>query len=109
MIVKNILALVILSLVIIFSDDLVRSLLHEIIHLHNFFDNLVGQVFSGGTVGNALRKLISIFIFPILITGIPAGIYYGIKKRPMPYMLITFWAAWTVQAVAITLTSGGIF
>ena len=109
MIIKNIAALIILSLITLFASDLVRSLLHEIIGLHGFFDGLVGQVFSGGTVGNALRQLITIFIFPGLVVGVPAGIYYLMKKRTMPHSLIAFWAAWTVQAVAITLSSGGIF
>ena len=109
MIVKNIAALIILSLVILFANDLVRMVLHEIVSLYSWFDSLLGQIFSSGQIGNSLKQLITIFILPGLITGIPAGIYYGIKKRPMPHILITFWAAWTVQAVAITLTSSSIF
>ena len=103
MIVKNIIALIVLSLIVIFANDVINSLLNEVVNLHHVFDNLVGQVFSGGTVGNTLRQLITIFIFPALIAGIPGCVYYLMKKRSMPHMLIIFWAAWIVQAVAITL------
>lgn len=109
MIVKHIAALIILSLALLFANDLVRMLLHEIVSLHDWFSSLLGEIFSGGKVGDGLKQLITLFIFPGLIAGVPAGIYYGIKKHPMPHILLTFWAAWTVQAVAITLTSSSIF
>ncbi|MFN7097285.1 MAG: hypothetical protein ACK4PR_06975, partial [Gammaproteobacteria bacterium] len=60
-------------------------------------------IFSDGTVGTLLRKLVALLVIPLVCVGAPAGLYYVIYRKSMPYFTEAVWVVWIILATAILL------
>lgn len=70
-----------------------------IVYIDMFFTyvNLkLTPVFSQTGWGLIIRKILVLMLLPIIITAIPALIYWLIKRREMPHFIAIAWVIWTV-------------
>jgi len=104
---KQIVALVIGSLIITITMVYDQQALQYLIIAHDYLSQLLRDVFSGGQVGNISREMLALLIVPVA-TGIGlAAVYYLIKRHWFPYFMEVVWVIWLVQVSAIVVTYVG--
>lgn len=109
MIIKQTVVIIALSCVVLFANSFVNSGLHLLADFHLNINHLLSEVFSGSHVGSFIRKLLALLVVPALTAGIPAGIYWAINRRKMPYIMEIIWSSWIVLTVTITLLGNSRF
>jgi len=103
--VKQIMVLVALSIVLIFTMSYAHEAIQLLISGHDWIAQLLTDVFSGGQAGNLARGLIALLSIPVLLGLIPAGIYWIIKRNWFPYFMEIVWIVWLVQIGALIVLS----
>jgi sulfite exporter TauE/SafE len=104
MLIKHIAALILLSLLILLAGSFFTSLLNEVTNIHHWFIKLLSHIFTSQDTARWLRDLLAMLALPALAGLIPCGVYWSLKRKPMPYTLYVIWLVWIIQAVAILLT-----
>ncbi|MBV9576509.1 MAG: hypothetical protein JO149_07785 [Gammaproteobacteria bacterium] len=100
---KQIIALIVLSIAISLSMSHIQHGLQFLIDAHDWISHALMDVFSGGQAGNLLRDLITLLSIPIFIGLIPAIIYWLVKRHRFPYFMEIVWIVWLVQAGALVI------
>lgn len=59
-------------------------------------ENLFGSSFGGELV----RDIITLMLVPLILAGLPALIYWLIKRKTMPYFLELLWLFWLILAIS---------
>jgi hypothetical protein len=98
---KQIIIIVVLSLLVVVSMPYAQQGLEYLVAGHDWVNQMLMQVFSGGQVGNMLRELIALLAIPLLISLIPVIIYWLIKRKWFPYFMEVLWVVWFLQTAAV--------
>ncbi|HVY53303.1 MAG TPA: hypothetical protein VHA13_02170 [Gammaproteobacteria bacterium] len=98
---KNIIALIAISLLAILSPHIIHPIITALLSCHDWVSELLLQVFSGGQAGSIARNLIALLAMPLIISVIPAIVYWLAKRSMFPYFMHTLWAVWLVQTTAL--------
>lgn len=98
---KQIIALILISLVIVFFMPYVQTGIQGLMDAHNWISNMLRSVFSGGEAGNMARGFIALLCIPVLAGAIPAVIYWIIKRRWLPYFMQIIWVVWLIEVGAL--------
>lgn len=106
--IKQIIAIILLSILVIMGMTYVQFVLDFLIAAHQWIDNTLKLVFSGGEAGSLIRKLIALLALPLLIAFIPVTIHWFTKRAFFPYFMQLVWVIWLVQATAVVLAYKGI-
>ena len=93
-----------LSLIVILFASYAKFVLVYATLLYAYIDSALTPVFSQGLIGEALKDMLTLVITPLIITGVPALIYWAIKRKQMPYFLELTWLLWLVFAMSIYLS-----
>jgi len=101
--IKQVIALIILSLVIILSMSYAQHGLQWLINTHNWVSQILTEVFSGGQAGKLTRGLIALLSVPILISLMPTLVYWVLKRHWFPYFMEIVWVVWLIQAGALII------
>lgn len=99
--IKQILALVGLSLAIIFAMSYAQQGIQLLLAAHDYISLQLQDVFTGGQAGNIARGLISLLALPVIIALIPTLIYWMIRRHWFPYFIEIIWVVWLVQTGAL--------
>ncbi|OGV51225.1 MAG: hypothetical protein A3F46_01195 [Legionellales bacterium RIFCSPHIGHO2_12_FULL_42_9] len=83
------------TLIITFSKEM-HWLISMINKIYAQILSLLNPIFKEISIGTNLRQVILLTIIPISIPGIPALIFYLIRKKPMPYFIEATWCFWLV-------------
>lgn len=70
-----------------------------IVYIDLFFTQVnlkLTPIFSQTGWGLVIRKIIVLMALPLIIAGVPALVYRGMKGRDMPHFLAIVWVLWTV-------------
>lgn len=108
--IKQITAIIGLSVIIIMSMLYVQEALQILLGVHDWVSDLLKDIFSGGQAGNMARELIALLAAPVIVGFVPAVIYWVIKRSWFPYFMELVWVIWLVQAAALVVlykTSAG--
>lgn len=100
---KNIIALIAISLLAILGPHYIHPIITALLSSHDWISQLLLQVFSGGQAGNIAKSLIALITMPLIISIIPALVYWLAKRRMFPYFMHTLWAVWLIQTTAIIM------
>jgi hypothetical protein len=98
---KQIIAILVLSVLIISSMSYTQQALEFLVTAHDWIADVLTQVFSGGTAGEMARKLLALLAVPLIIGLIPALIYWIVKRSWFPHFMSLVWVVWLVQAAAL--------
>ena len=100
---KQIIAIVVLSVVIIFGMSYTQQGLQLMVSGHGWISNLLKDIFTGGQTGNIIRQLIALLAMPIVVAFIPAVIYWFARRKWFPYFMELLWVMWLVQTSALVI------
>lgn len=98
---KQILALIVLSILIILCMPYAQQGLGWIVSGHNWISEMLTNVFSGSHVGDVIRKLIALLVIPVLIGLVPVIIYWLAKRTWFPYFMQIVWVVWLLEIAAL--------
>ena len=91
---KHVLVLFLLSLVIIIFPMPFAYLVHGISSFHNGILFLLGKIFTAGTIGILLQKIIAALLVPFIVSGVIAFVYWLIKRQMLPCFMEVAWVIW---------------
>lgn len=100
---KQFIAIIALSIVIIFTMSYAQQAIQLLISAHDWISQLLQDVFSVGQAGNLARGLIALLSVPILAGLIPTLLYWMIKRHWFPYFMEIVWIVWLIQAGALLM------
>lgn len=100
---KQIIAIIILSLAFILAMSYAHEGLQLLLSIHTWIADLLTDVFSGGDTGNMIRELIALLLPPILVVSIPALAYWILKRSWFPYFMECVWVIWLVETAALVI------
>lgn len=101
--IKQVIALMALSFVIIFSMPYAQQAVQLLVNSHEWASQLLTDVFSGGPAGNMIRSLIALLSIPVIVSLIPTIAYWIIRRHWFPYFMEIVWIVWLVQAGALII------
>lgn len=101
--IKQVIAIILLSIVIILCMPYVQQGLDWIVAGHDWVSHTLTNVFSGSQTGDLLRKLLALLIIPVVICLIPAVFYWFAKRSWFPYFMQIFWVTWLLEIAAIVV------
>ena len=105
MFIKHFLVLTILTIIVLLAHNFIHSGLDLWMNLQSWLANELGDIFSNGGAGSWIKKVLTFLAVPLVVTFIPAGIYWCMKRTAMPHIKEIFWGLWLIQAVLFTLNS----
>lgn len=102
---KQLIALIILSIAVIFFMTYAQAIIHLLLSAHEWISQMLTNVFAGGQSGKLAKEVIALLSIPILISFIPAILYWIVKRQWFPYFMEVIWIVWLLQAGALTMLS----
>jgi hypothetical protein len=105
---KHLIALIILSVLVIFFMPYAQQITHLLLRAHEWISQLLTNVFAGGEPGKLAKDVIALLSIPILISFIPAIFYWIIRRHWFPYFMEVVWIVWLLQAGALTMASSSL-
>lgn len=85
-----------LSIIVIILAKYVNEAVHYVVYLYDYIDDALDVLFSNSPLGVLSRSSLALVVCPLIITGVPALIYYGIKRNKMPYFIEATWLIWMI-------------
>lgn len=104
---KQILALIIGSLLITLTFVYDQQAIQYLITSHDWVAMWLRNIFSGGQLGTTARELIALLAVPTGAGFACAAIYYVLRRHWFPYFMEVVWVVWLIQASAIIITYVG--
>lgn len=99
--IKQIIAIVLLSIAAIFSMSYAQQAMQYLLHAHEWVSTILTDVFSGGQTGNLLRGSIALLAIPVIVGLAPALLYWTARRQWFPYFMQTVWIVWLIQIGAL--------
>jgi len=100
---KQLIALMVLSVAIILSMSYAQQGMQWLINTHAFISQLLTDVFSPAHAGNLARGLIALLAIPLLAGFIPTVVYWLVRRHWFPYFMQIVWVVWLMQAGALII------
>ncbi len=86
----------VLSLFVILFSQYAHAGATWIVVFYQAVNHGIAIFFNQSPTGLAAQHVISLVVSPLILTGIPALIYYLIKRKTMPYFMEATWTLWTL-------------
>jgi fatty acid desaturase len=77
--------------------------LQHLVLAHDWINDQLTQVFTGGQAGNIIRQLIALLAIPVIVGLIPTTIFWMVKRTWMPCFMQIVWVVWLLQAGALVI------
>jgi hypothetical protein len=100
---RNILLLVILSILVILFMHPFSQFLGMIDHLHNLLAIKLALILSTNSTGIWIRNVLALILIPMGVGLIPAALYALLRRSPMPYLTEIMWFTWLLLATTLAL------
>lgn len=68
--------------------------------IYSYVSVYLAEVFQSGPMGIKIQKMLTLILLPLIITGIPASIYWAFKRNLMPYFFHTLWVVWLIILIS---------
>ena len=102
MIIKQVVLILILSVLSVLFQDQLAHLLVFLLHLHNALADLIGRLTHHfGSAGVLIRDSLALVLIPFAAGLIASGFYWLVKHTQMPNMMMVVWCVWTVMLISI--------
>ncbi len=102
---KQMIAIVVLSILVIVGAPYAQSALEFIVTAHNWVADMLKEVFSGGEIGNLIRQLIALLAIPLAASLIPVIVLWLAKRTWFTYFMEVVWIIWLVQTSAVIIAT----
>ncbi len=89
-----------LSLLIILFASYAKTFFVYVNLFYVYLNTWLEPLFGQGLIGEAFRDMLTLMLTPFVLAGIPALIYWLVKRKKMPYFLTLIWAFWLILALS---------
>lgn len=89
-----------LSIFLVLFAATAQQLLIYLDLIYTYTTVTLANVFQSGATGVKIQKVLSLMLLPLIVSGVPAGIYWGFKRQLMPYFYHILWAVWLVTLIS---------
>ena len=103
MILKHFGVIIVLSFVLLIFAHQAQLVLVYLNDAHTVLNEKLSYIFSTSTVGNTFQEATCLLLIPFAIAGVPAGIFWAIKRRLIPYFYHMVWGIWVVLFTSIMI------
>lgn len=86
----------VLSVFIVIFAAYAHLLIVYIDMLYTVINVKLAPIFSNSAIGILIRQILVLTLLPVLLVGIPALLYRGLKKQQMPYFFESIWLLWLI-------------
>lgn len=93
----------VLSILVVIFAKYVNEAVNFVVYLYDYIDDCLDVLFSNSPAGILSRSSFALVVCPLLITGVPAIIYYAIKRTKMPYFIEVTWLIWMIVVLGNTI------
>lgn len=90
----------VLSIIVVFFAKYVFMLLVYIDFIYSYLNASLVPIFSNTAVGALIRTTLLLIVIPLVVVGIPAGIYRLIKGQNMTYFMQITWLVWLILVLS---------
>ncbi len=101
--VKHFVILIVASILAVFFRTEVSSVVHGVLMVHDIIVQGLGSVFSGGQWGQLIELSFALLILPAFVGLVAGGVFWLIKRAPLPHMMEVIWIIWVVLLTALSL------
>jgi hypothetical protein len=91
---------IVLSILAVLFAKYINNFITFILTFYDAIDNKLTFLFSKSNAGIISRNSVALVICPLIIIGIPALIYFAIKRTKMPYFIESTWLTWMILVVS---------
>lgn len=103
MLIKHSIILILLTILILCVRSSIQVGLGLWIDLEFWLAHYLDDIFSSGGMGGWFKRVLTFLAVPLVVTFLPAGIYWCFKRKAMPYLKEIFWLLWIIQAMIFCL------
>lgn len=101
--IKQVVILLVLSLLIIFTMGYAQQGLQYLVWAHNWIDENLTQVMTGSPAIDIARKFVALLAIPIGVGLISAIVYWIAKRQWLSSFMQFIWVTWLVQTTALIM------
>lgn len=83
-------------------------IVHGMDNAHQFVIDKLSMVFANGSTGIFIKQTLALLLIPIGFALVPTLVYWGFKRKPMPYFMHVLWGVWLALATSLALSSMSI-
>ena len=103
---KQIVLLLLLSLIATFSLHILDDMLKVVVVLHDHLASMLQMIFAGSEIGHLVQAILSMVLIPIGVGLLAFSGYYLVKKKPLTLTMDIVWAVWLVTLIVLALQLG---
>lgn len=100
---KHISLLIALSFLMLIFSHHTQMILVYLHRMHEILNDKLGYIFTTSTVGNTFQETTCLLLIPFALVGIPASIYWLLKRRLIPYFYHMLWCVWIVLFTSLLI------
>jgi xanthosine utilization system XapX-like protein len=103
---KQVILIVVLSLIAIFFRVELSHLLNALVYVHNQVSHLLHMIFAEGATGRVIQNLISLLIIPFVCGLIVGVVFWLVKREAMPHIMAVVWVLWLILLITMLAQTG---
>lgn len=92
-------------LAILFKLQLVKGL-ETLLYVHNQIATALATIFADDRTGQLIQSILALTLIPLFIGFLIAIVFWLIKRKEMPHIMMTIWIVWTVLLVTMLAQAG---
>ena len=108
MMIKNVLLLVVLSIIAIFFQDQLVAVLHGIMSVHQQIIKGLSSIFSIEGAGEIVQSVLALLLMPVVVGIVFAIAHFFAKQQHFPHTLTVIWACWAILLTAVLSQNGHV-
>mgnify|MGYP006075116589 CR=1 FL=1 len=100
---KHLGIIVVLSFLLLIFSHHSQMVLVFLNNAHSLLNEKLSYIFTSSTVGNTFQETTCLLLIPFALAGIPASIYWVVKRHLMPYFYHVVWGIWIVLFTSLMI------
>ena len=101
--IKQLLYLIVLSIVIVFFKTQFHHIINFAIYLHEHVTSVLAKVFSSDTTGQLIQAMLALILIPCAVGLVASGIYWAFKRSSLPKTMEIIWVTWLILLTTFTI------
>lgn len=94
--IKHLTYILFISIAILLLQQYLADVLNWLASLQSIIMGWLRPIFANGVTGRLIKGSIVLLTVPLIVTFVPAGIYFMINRERMPYTYHVLWGSWLV-------------
>ena len=105
---KNILLLIVLSVIAIYFQTQLMDVLRFLMYVHAELAKGLGVIFTVNAVGEVVQSVIALLLIPAVIAVLFGIAHFFIRQHHFPHIIAFVWVCWAVLLAAVLSQTGRV-